>query len=171
VFPGIDEEAVKAAQGCEEDRMREQGDAEVGTAGDGGNKGGCGEEEANCDLLRKTMSAAGGMDENEVPGEQAAEDQVEVNGRGFETGQEDCKCDGGCEDAGKERTAMAVVKVVTRFEVSIGYDSDEACIKKTIGDVEHPDREEHGNNANGWQAKVIGEGDEPNPEGSNGWGI
>jgi len=171
VLPGVDEEAVEAAQGCEENREREQGDAEVGPAGDGGNEGGRGEEEADGDLLWETVSAASGVNEDEVTGEQAAQDEVQVDGRGFEMREKDCECDGGCDDASKKCAAMAAMKVVTCFEVSVGDGSDEACIEKAVGCVEHPDREKHGNDADSWQAKMIGGGDEPDPERSNGWGV
>jgi hypothetical protein len=171
VLPGVDEEAVEAAESCEQNRKRKQRDAEIGTAGDGGNEGGCGEEEADSDLLREAVSAAGGVNENEVPGEQAAEDEIEVDGCGFEMGEKDCERDGGCHDDGKECAAMAIVKVVTGFEVSFCYGPDEAGIEKAIGSVKHPDREKHGNDADGWQEKVIGGGDEPDPERGKGRGV
>jgi hypothetical protein len=171
VLPGVDEEAVEAAQSCEENRKRKQGEAKAWAAGDGGNEGGRGEEEADGDLLREAVSAAGGVNEDEVPGEQAAEDEVELDGCGFEMGEKDRECDVGCHDACKECTAMAIVKVVTGFEVSFGYGSDEAGIEKAIGGVKHPDREKHGNDADHWQAKMIGESDEPDPERGNRWGV
>jgi hypothetical protein len=171
VLPGVDEEAVEAAESCEENRKREQRDAEVGTTGDGGNESGRGEEEADGDLLREAVSAAGGVNEDEVTGEQTAEDEIEVDGCGFEMGEKDCECYGGCRDAGEECAAMAIVKEVTRFEVSVGDGSDEAGIEKAVGDVEHPDSEKHGNDADGWQEKVIGGGDEPDPERGDGRGV
>jgi hypothetical protein len=119
VFPRVDEEAVEAARGSEEDREREQGDAEVGTAGYGRNEGGRGKEEADGDLLWKSVSAGGGVNEDEVPGEQAAQDEIEMDGLSFKTRKKKCEGDGGTEDAGEEAAAVSVVEVVARFELSV----------------------------------------------------
>jgi hypothetical protein len=118
MLPCVDEEAVEAARSREEDREREQGEAKVGTASHGGNEGGCGEEEAYGDLLWETVSAAAGVNEDEVAAKQAAEDEIEMDGLGFKVRKKSCEGDGGSEDAGEEEAAVAVVEVVARFEVS-----------------------------------------------------
>ena len=88
VLPGVDEEAVEAAEGGEEECGGEQGEAQVGTAGDGGDEGGGGEEEADGDLLGESVGAACGVDEDEVAGDEASEDEVEADGFGFEVREE-----------------------------------------------------------------------------------
>ena len=55
VLPGVDEEAVEAAESGEEKCGGEQGEAEVGAAGDGGDEGGGGEEEADGDLFGEAV--------------------------------------------------------------------------------------------------------------------
>ena len=57
MFPGVDEEAVEAAEDGEEDGGREQIEAQIGTAGDGGDEGGGGEEEADGDFFGEAMGA------------------------------------------------------------------------------------------------------------------
>ncbi len=55
VFPGVDEEAVEAAEGGEEDGRREQVEAEIGQAGYGGDEGSGGEEDAYGDLFGQAV--------------------------------------------------------------------------------------------------------------------
>jgi hypothetical protein len=113
MFPVVDEETVEAAECCEECCEGEQRDAEVWTPG----YGGCGEEEADGDLLWKAVSAAGCVYEDEVADEQAAEDEVEVNSLRFETGKKYCKREGCQQNSGEEGTAETVVEEVPGFEL------------------------------------------------------
>ncbi len=55
MLPGIDEEAVQAAEKREEQRCGEQDGAQSGFAGDGGDEGGGGEEDADGELLGNAM--------------------------------------------------------------------------------------------------------------------
>lgn len=41
---------------------------------------------------------------------------------------------------------------------------EKAGIKETVGGVEHPDRDEHGENGREGKTDVIGGGDEPDPK-------
>ena len=88
VLPGVDEEAVEAAEGREQDRRRQQREAEIGTTGDGGDEGGGGEAEADGDLLGKTMGAVKCVDNDEVAADQTSEDEIEVDGMGVEARKE-----------------------------------------------------------------------------------
>ena len=51
VLPRVDEETVEAAEGGEEECCRKKRKAKIGTASDGGDKDGGGEEDADGDLL------------------------------------------------------------------------------------------------------------------------
>src|ERR1700677_4415032 len=94
VFPSVDEEAVEAAECGEEESCRKQGKAQVGSAGHCGDEDGGGEEDADGELFREAMggflySGSGGrsgVDEDEVTGQQASEDEVEMKGGGFKAG-------------------------------------------------------------------------------------
>ena len=119
VFPGIDEEAVEATEGCEEECGGEQSQSEVGAAGDGGDEGCCGEEEADGDLFGEAVGATRCVDEDEVGGDEGSEDQLEVDGCGFEAGKERCEGDGREDDSGEEGGAVKVVEVVAGFEVFV----------------------------------------------------
>lgn len=79
VLPCIDEEAVQAAENSKEERRRKQGEAQFGLAGDGGDEDSGGEEDADGDLFGEAVSAAGGMDQDEVAEDQAAEDEIEMD--------------------------------------------------------------------------------------------
>jgi hypothetical protein len=123
MFPGIDEEAVEAAEGREDERSGQQREAQFGTAGDCGNKCGSSKAETYSDLLRQTMCnlllsrrAVSGMDEDKVSRDHAPEDQVEANGCDVEVGKKSCKSNGGENDSGKKSCAVAVMKVVAGFE-------------------------------------------------------
>jgi hypothetical protein len=119
VFPGVDEETVEAAEGGEKDCGRKKRQAEVGTAGDGGDEGGGCEAEAYGDFLGESMGAVEGMDDDEVAADQASEDEIEVDGLGLEARKEQREGDGGENDPGEECRAMTVVEVVAGFEVFV----------------------------------------------------
>jgi hypothetical protein len=180
VFPGIDEEAVEAAERSEEQGEGEQRRAEVGTAGDGGDESCGGEEEADGNLFGKAVgnllqcrSAARGVDENEVGGDEASEDDVEVDGFGFEVGKKESEGDGGKEDSREEGGTVAVVEVVAGFEalgvVWVGV--KETRVHEAIGSVEHPDGDGHRQSRREGKADVVRRSNEPCPESSDGWGI
>jgi hypothetical protein len=59
-----------------------------------------------------------------------------------------------------------MVKVVAGFEVLFvrGAAVEQARIEQTVGSVEHPHREEHGDDGGYGQVDVVGGGDEPDPE-------
>src|ERR1700679_4171849 len=93
VFPCVDEEAVEAAECGEEESCRKQGKAQVGSAGHCGDEDGGGEEDADGELFREAMGGflygsggRSGVDEDEVTGQQASEDEVEMKGGGFKAG-------------------------------------------------------------------------------------
>jgi hypothetical protein len=179
MLPGVDEEAVEAAEGGKEERLRKQGETQVGAAGHGGDKDGGAEEDANSDLLGQTMGflprrgAWYGVDEDEVAGEETSEDEVKMQSGDFEVRKEDGQGDRGQEDSDKEGGAVAVVKVVASFEVfrRDGVDQmgvHEAGVHQTIGGVEHPDGYGHGQDGSDWKMDVLGARDEPGPECSDG---
>jgi len=79
MLPGIDQETVECAKGSKEESWQKQGKAKRGIAGDSGDeRGGC-KEKTNCELLRQAMSAAGGVNQDEVAEGQSAQDEIEVN--------------------------------------------------------------------------------------------
>lgn len=48
---------------------------------------------------------------------------------------------------------------------------EEAGIEQTVGGVEHPDGDKHGQNGGDGEVDVVGSGDEPDPEGGHSRGI
>ena len=66
-----------------------------------------------------------------------------------------------------------MVEVVAGFERSDveRVFGEQARVEEPVGDVEHPNGEEHGEDADLWETKVIGIGDEPGPECGDGWGV
>ena len=64
------------------------------------------------------MSAAGGVNEDEITEEQTSEDEVEVDGLRFKVREKNCERNGDGEDAGEEDATEPVVEVVARFEVA-----------------------------------------------------
>jgi len=119
------------------------------------------------------MGAVCSVDEDEVAADQAPEDEVEVYRLGFKVREKDCEGDGGEEDSGEEGCAMAVVEVVASFEVFVmgRIDVEEAGVHQAIGGVEHPDGDGHCERGGDGQVDVIGGGDEPCPENSDGWSV
>jgi hypothetical protein len=113
------------------------------------------------------------VDEDEVTAEEAAEDQVEMNGVGFEAREEDGQRDGGEEDSGEEEGAVAMMEVVAGFEVVrlCGGGVHQVGIHQTIGGVEHPDGDGHGEGGGDGKAEMGSRGDEPGPEDGYGGGI
>ena len=65
------------------------------------------------------MGAARSVDEDEVAADQASEDEVEVDGLGFEVREKYCEGDGGEKDSGEEGCAVAMVEVVASFEIFV----------------------------------------------------
>jgi len=179
VLPGVDEEAVEAAEGGEEERCGEKREAKVGAAGYGGDEGRGGEEDADGDLFGQAVGgssgdeAGGDVDEDEVTGEQDSQDEVEVDGLGGEAGKKDCEGDGGEDDAGEEGGAMTVVEVMAGFEVFFGRVAgvEEAGVQEAVGGVEHPDGDGHGEGGGEGETDVVGGGDEPGPESGDGGGV
>jgi hypothetical protein len=71
-----------------------------------------------------------------------------------------------------------VMKVMTRFEVVFlqGPAIERTCVEKAgvkeaVGGVEHPDRDEHGEDGREGKTDVISGGDEPDPKRGYRWGI
>jgi len=173
VLPCVDAEAVEAAERGEEKRGGKKGGTEIGAAGDGGDEGGGGEADANGDLFRQAVRAVGCVDEDEVGEDRRAEDEVEMNRRGFEMREERGECDGGEKDSGEEEGAVAMVEVVAGFEVGeeVGLRVEDAGVHETVGCVEHPDGEGHGERRGEGEMDLVGCGDEPGPQGSDGGGV
>ena len=103
------------------------------------------------------MGASCDVDEDEISEDEGAEDEIEVDGRGFEAREEQCEGDGGEEDSGEEEGAIAVVEVVAGFEVleevRLGVEDagvHESGVHQTIGGVEGPDGEGHGQCRREW---------------------
>jgi hypothetical protein len=148
MFPGIDEEAVEAAEGREDDSNRQQRKAQVGTASDRGDKGGSSKAETHGDLLRQTTGnlplsrcAASGMDEDKVPRDQPPENQVKANGCRIEVRKKSRKRNGGEKDSSEKTHVVAMVEVVAGFETRVPsrIDVEQAGIHQTIASIEHPD--------------------------------
>ena len=66
-----------------------------------------------------------------------------------------------------------MVEVVACFERSDveGVFGEQARVEEPVGDIEHPNGEEHSEDADLCKMKVIGRGDEPGPECGNGGGV
>ena len=173
VLPCINKEAVEAAKRGQKKRRRQQREAQLGPARDRGNEGSGGKEDADGDLLGKAMGAAGGVDEDEVSEEQAAEDEVEVDRLGGETEQQRRECCRSQQYPGKEEAAMTVVKVVAGFEVLLlpRLAVEQPRVEKAVGGVEHPHGDKHRGDRRGGKADVVGGGDEPHPESGDGGSI
>jgi hypothetical protein len=173
VFPGVDEEAVEAAECGEEEGGGKEGKSKVGTAGDGGDEGGGGEEEADGDLLGESKCASCDVDEEELADDEASEDEVEVDGVSVEVREKRCEGDGGEEDCGEEGRAVAMVEEVTGFEVFVmcRVHVKEARVQDAIAGVEHPDGDRHRDGGREGKMDVICRGDEPRPKSSDGGSI
>ena len=106
------------------------------------------------------------MDQDEVSEEQAAKNEIEVDGFCGEAEQKWCERHRSQKNARDERCAMAMVKVVTRFEVRFtpALAVERASVQQTVGGIEHPDGEEHREGRRKRQPDVVGGGDEPDPE-------
>ena len=96
------------------------------------------------------------MDEDEVAEDQTAEDEVEMDGCGFETWEQDSQGNGGEDYAGEEGFAVAMVEVVAGFEGVL--------VEEAVGGVERPGGEEHGGYCSCGEMDVVRQGDEPRPE-------
>lgn len=159
VLPGVDEEAVEAAERGEEECGREQGEAKLRLAGYGGDEGCGGEEDADGNLLGHAvgelllgLGAACNVDEDEVAEDQPAEDEIEMDRTGLEAGKEESKTARGYEDAGEEGGAVSVVEAVADFKgvVVDGLGVEEASVHEAVGGVEHPDSDGHGEGGGHW---------------------
>ena len=73
----------------------------------------------------------GGVDEDEVSEDKAAEDEVEIDCCGLEAGEEDCEGYRGKDDAGEEGSAVVMMEVVAGFECVL--------VEEAVGGVERPD--------------------------------
>ena len=122
--------------------------------------------------------AARGVDENEVAEYQGSKDEVEVDGVGIDVREKDRESCGCKNDSVEEEGPVAMVEVVAGFEVAeemrLGVEGagvHEAGVHQTIGGVERPDGEGHGELRDEWEMNLIGGCDEPGPEGGDGWGV
>ena len=118
------------------------------------------------------------MDEDEVAGQQASKDEVEVKGGGFEVGKKDSQGDRREQDSDEECGAMLVMKVVAGFEAlllgecGVGEpDIHQTGIHQAIGGVEHPYGYGDGEDGRCEEMDVVRGGDEPGPKGGDGRGI
>ena len=118
------------------------------------------------DLPRR--SAWDGVDEDEVADEEASENEVKMERGGFDAGKENGQGDRGEENSREEGFAVAVMKVVTGFEVFAGYGVHQTGVHQAICGVEHPDGNGHGEDGRGWEMNVVGARDEPGPERGDG---
>jgi hypothetical protein len=180
MLPGVDVEAVEAAESAEEKCGGKECEAEVGAARDCGDKGSGGEADAYGDLFGKAMGdfllrrgAASGVDEDEISEDYGSEDEIEADGGGFETWEEQGESDGGCEDSSEEGGAVAVVEVVARFEVceEVRLCFEDACVHQAVGCVEGPDGEGHGERGDTGEVDVHRGCNEACPQNSYSGGV
>ena len=110
------------------------------------------------------------VDEDEITEDEGPEDEVEMDGVGFEMGKKDRESNRGEENSTEKGGAVAVVEVVAGFEVFLatGVDVEEPGIHEAISGVEHPDGDGHGQNRRERKVDVICRSDEPSPESRNG---
>ena len=168
VFPRIDEEAIEAAKGGKEESWEQERQAEAGSSGDRWNKGRSREEEADCKFFRETVRAAGGMDEDEVAGKEAAFDEVEADGLGRKCREQDREAEGSGGDPDQKSTAMMMMEAVTLFKLLAAEGS---CVEKPVGSVEQPDGKRHGRDGGRGEMDLVDAGDKPGPERGHGWRI
>jgi hypothetical protein len=173
MLPRVDEEAVEAAKRGQKKCRWQQWKAQLRLSRHCGDKGGSGEEDANGDLFGKAVSAAGGVDEDEVSEEKAAQNEIEVNGFSGESKEKRGKGCRGQQYPHKEGAAMAVVEVVSGFEMLLlpGLAVERASVEEAISSVEHPHGDEHRGDGREGKTDVIGRGDEPDPERSYSRGV
>jgi Peptidase family M1 domain len=180
MFPGVDEEAVEAAERREYKRDGQQREAQFGATGDRGDKRRSCKAETHGDLLRQTMCnlllsrrAVCGMDENEVARDHPPKDQVEANGCGVELGKKSRKSNGGENDSRKKSGAMAVMEVVASLEALLSnrISVQQARVHQTIGSVKHPNGKSHRERRRERKIDLVGRSDEPGPKSSDSWSI
>jgi hypothetical protein len=166
MLPGVDEEAIQAAEDREQNGRGEENGPECWQAGDGGDEDGGGEEDADGKLLGKTPGVGGGVNEDEVSEEHRAEDEVEAERRCGEMREQRGEKQRGEDDADDKGAAVEPMEVVAFFEFVFRLDG--TGVEKAIGGIEHPDGDGHGEDGRGRQPDVVGAGDEPCPEGGDG---
>jgi len=107
------------------------------------------------------------VDEEEVGEEQGGERGVEAEGCGIEGGNQAGEQDRRDGYGGEEGASVAMVEAVAFFEVVRGG----AGVEEAVGCVEHPDGDRHREDGGEREMNVVGRGDEPGPEGGDGWGV
>ncbi len=147
VLPGVDEEAVEAAEGGEEKCGGKEGWAEVRVAGYCGDEDGGGEADAYGDLFGEAWGGFGfggvvewDVDEDEVAEDQTSQDEIEVDGFRGNAWEEDGQGEGGEEDSCEEDGSVAMVEVMTGFEVG---GRGGLGVEEAVGGVERPDSDGH----------------------------
>lgn len=146
MFPGVDKEAVEAAENGEKECKGKQRKAEIGASSDCRDEDCRSEKDANGDFLRKAMGASGGVDHDEVANNQTSKDEIETKGFGFEVRKKCCKNNCGAYDGYKKGRAMAIVEVVTSFEIEVEglIGAEEPGVHEAVSGVKHPDSDCHG---------------------------
>jgi hypothetical protein len=121
----------------------------------------------------RSRSVRSSVDEDEVSGQKASQDEVEAKRGWLDAGKKDGECDGREEDADQEGGAVLVVEAVAGFEAIFarGWSVEKTGVHEAIGGVEHPDGDRHGEDGGLGKMDVAGSCDEPCPEGGDGWGI
>ena len=119
------------------------------------------------------MSARGGVDKDEVAGEQGSEDKKEVEGSGRDQRDESGEEKRDDAKGEKEGAAVAMVKEVTMLEAGAdrGLAVKRLRVKQAIRGVEDPDHEEHGDERGGGKVDLADAGDEGGPDRGDGWGV
>lgn len=121
VFPGVEEEAVERAGGSEEKGDRQEVEAELREARDGGDEDGGGEEDADGELFGETMGAVAGqrarVDDEEPCSEQCGQKRVDAHGAGVEGAEQSDEDAGGDGDEREKGAAVAMMEAVALFEL------------------------------------------------------
>jgi len=168
MLPRIDEETVEAAERGQQKRRRKKGEPEAGLARDRRDKGRRGEADADGDLLGKTMSAPGRVDDHEVAEDQPAEDEIEPDRLLGNARQKKGQKDRRDPNPGHEHRAVPLMEVVAGFEPIGAYGMR---VQQTISGIERPDSGCHRDQGGCVKWNVIDVGDEPGPEGGDGRGV
>ncbi|MCU1224223.1 MAG: hypothetical protein JWQ42_2316 [Edaphobacter sp.] len=114
------------------------------------------------------MGTLGGVDDDEVSEDKAAEDEVEVDGFGREARKKDCEPYGSEKDTDEEAVAVPVVEAMAGFEGGFVWGLG---VEAAVGGVERPDSEEHGKGGAEGKVDAVGGGNEAGPEDSYGGSV
>ncbi len=158
VLPSIDVDAVERTDCGEENDDRKQRYPQSWRAGDRREEDRGGEEDADGELLRETQPFAFrkrlDVNEQQPYREKSAEHGIEAQCARIEARQQHSQQSRGRCHAGEKAAAMTVMEAVAGFQNGYIFScqcsslpvtrQEDAGVQQAVGDVDHPDGEEHG---------------------------